>query len=132
MSEVKETVLNRHSVTACNAGINFAISFTVAKTTLNMNNKVQSSFLFCVLMDAIGYATYAIPFLGEFADVIWAPVSALIFFKTFGGWKGAFGGVFNFVEELLPGFDFIPSFTIMWAWQNLVAKKKITLAMKAA
>jgi hypothetical protein len=87
-------------------------------------SKQQSSLLFCILMDAIGYATYAVPFLGEFADVIWAPVSAFIFFKKFGGWKGAFGGVFAFVEELLPWTDFIPSFTIMWAWQTLITKKR--------
>jgi hypothetical protein len=65
-------------------------------------------------MDIIGYATYSIPFLGEFGDIIWAPISALIFYKTFGGWKGAFGGIFNFIEEALPFTDFIPSFTIMW------------------
>jgi hypothetical protein len=65
-------------------------------------------------MDLIGYATYSLPFLGEFADFLWAPVSAVIFYKTFGGWKGAFGGLFNFVEELLPFTDFVPSFTIMW------------------
>ena len=65
-------------------------------------------------MDAIGMATYAIPFFGEFGDIIWAPVSAFIFYRTFGGWKGAFGGIFNFIEELLPGMDFIPTFTIMY------------------
>jgi hypothetical protein len=70
-------------------------------------------------MDAIGYATYAVPLLGEFGDILWAPISAFIFYRTFGGWKGAFGGMFNFMEELLPGFDFIPSFTIMWFMQRL-------------
>lgn len=70
-------------------------------------------------MDAIGYATYAIPVLGELGDIFWAPLSALIFFKTFGGWKGAFGGMFNFIEEILPGLDFIPTFTITWVWQAL-------------
>ena len=68
-------------------------------------------------MDLIGYATYAVPFFGELGDIFWAPVSAIIYFKTFGGWKGAFGGVFNFVEEILPGLDFIPTFTITWLWQ---------------
>ena len=84
-------------------------------------NKLKNnpSLIFCLLMDVLGYATYALPFLGEFADIVWAPLSAFIFYKTFGGWKGAFGGVFNFVEELLPGFDFIPSFTIMWFMQRL-------------
>ena len=86
-------------------------------------NKQQTSLLFCLVMDAVGYASYALPFLGEFADIIWAPVSALIFFRTFGGWKGAFGSVFNFAEELLPGLDFIPSFTIMWAWKHFAVKK---------
>jgi hypothetical protein len=37
---------------------------------------------------------------------------------SFGGWKGALGGIGNFIEELLPGIDFIPSFTIMWFLQH--------------
>ena len=85
----------------------------------------QPSLLFCILMDVIGYFTYAIPVLGEFADIIWAPISGIIFYITFGGWKGTFGGLFNFVEELLPATDFIPSFTIMWFLQYLNKKKNI-------
>ncbi len=52
-------------------------------------------------MDLIGYASYALPGLGELGDIIWAPISAIIFYRMFGGWKGAFGGMFNFVEEIL-------------------------------
>jgi hypothetical protein len=77
-------------------------------------------------MDLIGYASYSIPFLGEFADIIWAPISAIIFFVTFGGWKGALGGIGNFIEELLPGTDFIPSFTIMWFLQRVGRKNANT------
>ena len=91
-------------------------------------NKQQTSLLFCLLMDAAGYATYAVPFLGEFADVIWAPVSAVIFYRTFGGWRGSFGSLFNFAEELLPGTDFVPSFTIMWLW-NYVSRKRMGTAI---
>lgn len=76
------------------------------------------SLLFCIVMDLLGYATYAIPVLGELGDIFWAPVSAFIFWRTFGSWKGALGGMFNFVEEILPGLDFIPSFTIMWFLQG--------------
>lgn len=83
-----------------------------------MNKTRNVSLAFCLVMDIIGYSTYAIPVLGEFGDIIWAPLSGLIFFLTFGGWKGAFGGAFNFVEEILPGTDFIPSFTIMWLIQR--------------
>jgi hypothetical protein len=75
-------------------------------------------------MDILGYATYAIPFFGEIADIIWAPLSALIFFASFGGWKGALGGVGNFLEELLPGTDFIPTFTIMWFIQSYRQRKE--------
>ena len=87
--------------------------------------KKQSSLTFCILMDVVGYATYAIPGLGEFADILWAPISSIIFMRTFGGWKGALGGVGNFIEEILPGMDFIPSFTIMWFIQNTQKKNNV-------
>ena len=88
--------------------------------------KKQPSLFFCILMDIVGYATYAIPGLGEFADILWAPISSVIFMATFGGWKGALGGVGNFIEEILPGTDFIPSFTIMWFIQNMQKRNNVT------
>lgn len=84
-------------------------------------NKQPSLFL-CILMDVIGYASYGIPVFGEVTDIVWAPVSAFIFYRMFGGWRGAFGGLFNFTEELLPGLDFIPTFTIIWIWQRVTRK----------
>ena len=87
--------------------------------------KKQPSLPICIAMDLIGYATYTVPGLGEFADIIWAPVSGFIFYKLFGGWKGAVGGVFNFVEEIFPGLDFIPSFTIMWIMRSYSKKENI-------
>jgi hypothetical protein len=39
--------------------------------------------------------------LGELTDILWANVSAIISYTTFGGWEGAFGGAFNFIEEIL-------------------------------
>lgn len=93
-----------------------------------MNNAARPSLLICLLMDLIGYASYAVPVLGEFGDLLWAPISAIIFYRMFGGWKGAFGGLFNFVEEILPGLDFIPSFTIMWIWQRRNAFGKSPVA----
>lgn len=90
-------------------------------------NKQQPSLLLCIAMDAIGYATFAIPFLGEFGDIVWAPISAFIYYKTFGGVKGAVGGIFNFAEEILPFTDFIPTFTITWAWQYFSKKQPSAL-----
>ncbi len=69
------------------------------------------SLIMCLLMDFIGSAVILIPILGE---IIWAPVSAIIFWKMFGFRKGFFGGVFSLIEELIPGLDFIPTFTINW------------------
>lgn len=82
------------------------------------NIHTRPSLLFCIIMDLIGYASYAIPGIGEISDVIWAPLSGAIFVSTFGGKKGIIGGIFNFFEEALPGTDFIPSFTIMWFLTN--------------
>ena len=91
--------------------------------------KKSPSLIFCIIMDAIGYLSFTIPGVGEFADIIWAPISAAIFAKTFGGAKGVFGGIFNFFEEILPGTDVIPSFTIMWILTNktTVFNKKSTI-----
>lgn len=77
-----------------------------------MEKRAVPSLTLCLLMDLIGCASYAVPLLGEVSDVIWAPLSALIFYRMFGGPLGAFGSVFNFIEELFPGLDFIPTFTI--------------------
>ena len=91
-----------------------------------MMKQRQPSLLFCLIMDAIGFSSYFLPGLGEFADAIWAPLSGFIFFLCFGGWRGAFGGIFNFIEEILPGTDFIPSFTIMWFLQSVAKRKAAT------
>lgn len=72
------------------------------------------SLVACLLFDFIGYASYGVPFFGEFLDLAWAPVSAIIFWKMFGFRKGFLGGLFSFTEEILPGLDFIPTFTINW------------------
>jgi hypothetical protein len=79
-------------------------------------------------MDLIGCASYAVPALGEISDIFWAPLSAIIFFLSFGGWKGALGGIGNFVEEILPGTDFSPSFTIMWFLQRY--RKNINTSLR--
>ncbi|KAJ8603751.1 hypothetical protein CTAYLR_000291 [Chrysophaeum taylorii] len=65
-----------------------------------------------MLIDVIGTASFVIPGVGEFADVIWAPISAVLVKVLFE--STLLAGV-NFVEELTPGLDFIPTATIAWA-----------------
>lgn len=89
-----------------------------------VRQKPLPSLAACLLMDFLGYASYGIPIFGEFLDILWAPISAIIFWRMFGGTKGVFGGFFNFFEELMPGLDFIPTFTITWFIQYSRRKKE--------
>jgi hypothetical protein len=96
-----------------------------------IRQKPLPSLAACILMDFIGYATYGIPFFGEFLDILWAPISAIIFWRMFGGVKGIFGGAFNFFEELMPGLDFIPTFTISWFIQYFKRNKEVITVQPA-
>jgi hypothetical protein len=83
---------------------------------MNMTKKeplVPNIFL-CILFDMIGMASHFIPAMGEFGDIVWAPISGFLFFMLFGGRLGRIGGVLNFLEEIIPFTDIIPSFTIAW------------------
>ena len=79
----------------------------------------------CILMDLIGMASFLFPAMAEFTDIIWAPISAYIFNKLFGGRLGAIGGVLNFIEEIVPFTDVIPSFTIAWFIRKNVMDKQL-------
>jgi hypothetical protein len=79
----------------------------------------------CIIMDIIGMATYLIPSMGEFGDIAWAPISGFIFYRLYGGRFGMIGGVLNFLEEIIPFTDIIPSFTIAWFIRKKQADKLI-------
>ena len=87
---------------------------------------VLPNIILCIVLDIIGMATYFIPALGEFADVVWAPISGFLFFRLFGGRFGIIGGVLNFLEEIIPFTDIIPSFTIAWFIRKNALDKWIT------
>jgi hypothetical protein len=95
-------------------------------------DKPLPSLALCLLMDFLGYASFGIPILGELLDLIWAPISGLIYYRMFGGAKGFFGGIFAFVEELLPGTDIIPTFTITWFIQYARRKKNQPYTIQVA
>ncbi|HEU0135806.1 MAG TPA: hypothetical protein VFQ50_00805 [Flavobacterium sp.] len=75
-----------------------------------------------ILFDAIGMLSFTIPFIGEFSDVIWAPLSAYLMTRLYKGSIGKIGGVFSFIEEIVPFTDVIPSFTIMWFYTYFISK----------
>jgi hypothetical protein len=94
---------------------------------MNTQKQFLPNIAICVVMDLIGMFTYAIPALGEFSDIIWAPFSAFIFFKLFGGKMGVFGGAFTFLEEIIPFTDVIPSFTIAWFIRKNAMNKNLVV-----
>ena len=94
-----------------------------------MGKKATPNLMICVIMDLIGCASYIFPVVGEVTDILWAPVSAFIFYRMFGGSAfAAFGSVFNFMEELFPGTDIIPCFTLGWAVQRIVSGRRASAA----
>lgn len=84
---------------------------------------VLPNLAFCIAMDLAGIATYALPALGEWADILWAPISGFIFMKTFGGMTGKIGGIVAMIEEAIPFTDFIPTFTIGYFYTRNRLKK---------
>lgn len=81
----------------------------------------------CIFMDLLGMITYFFPGVAEIIDLIWAPISGYLFFKMFGGRVGLIGGVLNFIEEVLPFTDVIPSFTIAWFIRKREVDKSVAL-----
>lgn len=79
------------------------------------------------MLDAIGCASYIVPFFGEFIDLVWAPISGIIFYFLFGKRLGVLGGAFSFVEELLPGLDILPTFTIAWFMRKREIEKEVSM-----
>lgn len=65
----------------------------------------------CILLDLIGMLSYVVPGMGELIDAVWAPISAFLFSRLFGGIKGT---ILVFLEEILPFTDVIPTFTITY------------------
>ena len=77
-----------------------------------------------IVFDLIGSASFLIPGVGEFSDVIWAPVSAWLMTRLYKGTSGKVGAVVAFIEEAMPMLDFIPSFTLMWLYTYVFKTKE--------
>lgn len=78
-----------------------------------------------ILYDLIGMSTMAIPVVGPFLDMIWAPLAAKQMSKMYKGNEGKLASVVVFLEEILPFTDIVPTFTLMWLY-TFVWKKQPT------
>ena len=69
--------------------------------------------------------SFVIPFIGEFSDIIWAPLSAFLIYKMYKGMEGKLGSVITFIEEAgIFGTDFLPTFTLTWIYKYVIKKSK--------
>jgi len=89
---------------------------------MTSNNHKYKKLALSILFDALGMLSFTIPMIGEFEDVIWAPISYWLLTKMYAGTLGKVSGVISFIEEALPGTDFIPTFTITWIIDNFFNK----------
>lgn len=87
----------------------------------NTDNKSRDLIL-GLLFDGIGMLSFSIPFLGEFSDVIWAPLAGFLMTWMYKGTVGKVAGVFTFLEEIIPFTDVIPSFTLTWMYTYWIKK----------
>lgn len=84
----------------------------------------QSKLIFGILFDLVGMLSYAIPFIAELTDLVWAPITLYLMTKMYPGKAGVAAGIFSAIEELTPGLDIIPTFTITWLYTYVINPEK--------
>ncbi len=87
-----------------------------------MNSDKKKLLIKGLVYDAIGMASGAVPLVGGFLDLLWAPYAAKKMSAMYPGKKGKLASAIVFLEEILPFSDIIPTFTLMWlytyVWQK--------------
>jgi hypothetical protein len=86
--------------------------------------KKYQILLLSLLFDALGYVSFFIPGIGEFSDIVWAPLSAWLMTKLYKGKAGKIAGIITFIEEALPFADVVPTFTLMWLYTYVFKRDK--------
>ncbi|MCG9972508.1 hypothetical protein [Christiangramia crocea] len=85
----------------------------------------NKTFIKGLAFDLAGMATMAIPVIGPFLDLVWAPYAAKKMSEMYPGRKGKLASVLVFIEEILPGTDFIPTFTLMYLYTYVWKKEPL-------
>ncbi|WP_282042727.1 hypothetical protein [Winogradskyella flava] len=88
--------------------------------------KKYQKLILSLLCDGLGYVSFVFPPF----DFIWAPLSAYFMTKLYKGKEGRVAAVITFIEEALPFFDVIPTFSLMWLYTYVLNPEKKT-AIKA-
>lgn len=94
------------------------------KNQIEQKNTKIRNLILGFLFDAVGMLSFTIPFLGDFSDVVWAPIAGFLMTWMYKGTVGKVGGIITFLEEIIPFTDVIPSFTLTWIYNYLIKKEK--------
>jgi hypothetical protein len=89
------------------------------------NNEKNRKLRYCVMIDLIGYVSFLIPGLGEFGDIIWAPISGYLIYLLFPNRRKM--AIMGAIEEAIPFLDLLPTALMTWR-QEYVRDKDITLS----
>ena len=96
-----------------------------AKNAVAIKNNVKTKKLVLgILFDGIGMLSFTIPGIGEFGDIIWAPLAGFLMTKMYQGRVGKVAGALTFIEEILPFTDVVPSFTLTWIYTYWIKGEK--------
>ncbi len=88
----------------------------------NVKDNKSRDLILSLLFDAIGMLSYTVPLIAELTDIVWAPISGILLAAMYKGATGKIAGIVGFIEELIPGLDFIPTFTITWFYKYVMKK----------
>ena len=86
--------------------------------------KPIAKLILSLLLDAIGMLSFSIPLLGEFSDVVWAPLAGFLMTWMYKGAVGKIGGMVAFLEEIFPFTDVLPTFTLTWIYTYVIKSKE--------
>ncbi len=86
-------------------------------------NDKNKNLILGILFDMIGFLSFSIPFIGEFSDIIWAPLAGYLMTRMYKGSIGRVAGVIEFLEKIIPFSDFIPTFTLTWIYTYKIKKQ---------
>ena len=63
----------------------------------NVKDNKSRDLILSLLFDAIGMMSYTIPFIGELADIAWAPISGILLAAMYKGATGKIAGIVGFI-----------------------------------
>lgn len=92
-----------------------------SKNAIEAKNEIKiKKLVLGILFDGIGMLSFTIPGIGEFGDVVWAPLAGFLMAKMYEGRVGKVAGILTFVEEIFPFTDVVPSFTLTWIYTYFI------------